>query len=254
MCTIVVATRVWPKWPLVIAANRDEALARPAEGPALREVGDTKILAPRDVEAGGTWLGLNAYALFVGITNRYDPAWIGGRTAPGSRGDVVLAALQHRTARDAAEAMEGLDPARQGPFHLLMADREGAHVVWSDTQQLHRRMLPPGVHALTERSFDAAPTQREPTLAAAVAGWRSLEAPPDVAALRALLATHADQTLEGVCVHADERGYGTRSSTLLRLGAAGEVRMHHADGRPCTTPFVDLAPQVEALREAGRRS
>lgn len=247
VCTIVVATRVWPQWPLVIAANRDEALARPAEPPALRDVGGTRVLAPRDVEAGGTWLGLNAHGLFVGITNRFDPAWIGGRKAAGSRGDVVLAALQHRCAVDAADATAALDPGHQGPFHLVMADRVGAHVVWSDTRILHRRRLPPGVHSLTERSFDAAPTRREPTLATAVEGWGARPAPPDVEGLRQLLATHADDTLEGVCVHADDRGYGTRSSTLLRLGADGEVRMQHADGRPCTTPFRDLAAQVEAL-------
>jgi uncharacterized protein with NRDE domain len=68
MCTLVAFIHVWSGRPLVIAANRDERLDRPASGPT-RWAGE-KFFAPRDEVAGGTWLGLHDSGLFVGVTNR----------------------------------------------------------------------------------------------------------------------------------------------------------------------------------------
>ncbi|HLT35932.1 MAG TPA: NRDE family protein, partial [Enhygromyxa sp.] len=92
MCTIIAALQVWPGRPLVVAANRDEALDRPAIDPrvwAPGEVAARRVLAPRDLRAGGTWLGVNDAGLFVGITNR--------RAIPDprrrSRGELVFEAL-----------------------------------------------------------------------------------------------------------------------------------------------------------------
>ncbi|MGH0029521.1 MAG: NRDE family protein, partial [Myxococcota bacterium] len=72
MCTLIVLHRCFEAAPLVVAANRDEYLDRPTEGPALRETarGDGRVVAPRDARAGGTWLGLNENGLFAAITNR----------------------------------------------------------------------------------------------------------------------------------------------------------------------------------------
>ncbi len=71
MCTLLVATRRWPGTPLLIAANRDEHLQRPAAPPSSRRVGSRRIFAPTDLRAGGTWMGLNDAGLFVAITNRF---------------------------------------------------------------------------------------------------------------------------------------------------------------------------------------
>ncbi len=59
MCTLVAIHRAIPGRWLVVAANRDEYLDRPAEGPALRRSGEWPVIAPLDIKAGGTWLGLN---------------------------------------------------------------------------------------------------------------------------------------------------------------------------------------------------
>ena len=59
--------------PLVVAANRDEYLDRPAEGPALRQLASGRVLASRDARAGGTWLGLSETGLFAALTNRPCP-------------------------------------------------------------------------------------------------------------------------------------------------------------------------------------
>lgn len=75
---------------LTVAANRDEALARPSAPPAEIEAG---IVAGRDLEAGGTWLGLNRHGLFVAVTNRNHPARSRGMI---SRGSLALEALRCR--------------------------------------------------------------------------------------------------------------------------------------------------------------
>ena len=70
MCTLIVLHRCFADAELLVAANRDEYLDRPAEPPALRRWNGRTVLAPRDVRAGGTWLGLNDAGVFAALTNR----------------------------------------------------------------------------------------------------------------------------------------------------------------------------------------
>ncbi|MEM9454871.1 MAG: NRDE family protein [Myxococcota bacterium] len=238
MCTIVVATRLWDAAPLVVAANRDEQTARPAAAPhRWARDDDEPIFAPRDLLAGGTWLGIRGADLFVGITNRATGS--GSPPGPRSRGQLVLDALARGEAAAAASAIAALDPAEHAPFHLVMADRQGAYLVWNDGLHHHHETLEPGIHVISERSRGAAPTQRDALLR------RRLDArgpeEPTLAQWRTLMAEHAANPFEGPCVHADERGYGTRCSTVVRLLADGGLGFFHADGRPCVTEYKDLS-------------
>lgn len=245
MCTLVVAISVWGSAPLVVAANRDEQLARPAAPPhAWARDDEPTIFAPRDLLAGGTWLGVRGARSFVGITNRYS-----GRVSPPgprSRGELVLDALGADSVEAAAEHIAALPPAMHNPFHLVIADRTAAHLVWNDGARHHHEVLPPGIHVVSERSRGAAPTERDALLLRRIdeRGWSE---EPGLDEWRALLSEHAASTLEGPCVHADDRGYGTRSSTVVRLAADGGIGFWHADGRPCVTPYVDLSAQAGAV-------
>lgn len=251
MCTLVVAVSVWASAPLVVAANRDEQLARPAAPPHVWARDDEPLIfAPRDLLAGGTWLGVRGAtsfrrgALFVGITNRFT-----GRVpppGPRSRGELVLDALAAGSVEAAAERIAGLDPAMHSPFHLVMADREAAHLVWNDGARHHHEVLPPGIHVVSERSRGAAPTERDALLRRRI-DERRWESEPGIDEWRGLLSEHAASPLEGPCVHADDRGYGTRCSTVVRLPAAGGIGLWHADGRPCVTAYVDLSAQAGAV-------
>jgi uncharacterized protein with NRDE domain len=89
MCTLVAFISAWHGSPLVIAANRDERLDRAASGPT-RWVGE-RFFAPRDDQAGGSWLGLHDSGLFVGVTNR---AGTPRNPALVSRGRLVVEALR----------------------------------------------------------------------------------------------------------------------------------------------------------------
>ena len=86
MCLILVAWRVHPDYPLVVAANRDEFFARPT-APAAFWKDAPQVLAGRDQEAGGTWMGITRGRRFAALTNFRDPAQM-RKDAP-SRGRLV---------------------------------------------------------------------------------------------------------------------------------------------------------------------
>ena len=151
MCTLIVLHRCVPGSPLVVAANRDEFLDRPAEGLAIRRTGSGRILSPLDLEAGGTWLGLSERGVFAGLTN-LRPLEVethekheAGEATLRSRGEVVMAALEAESAGHAAREIQKLSKAAYNPFQLLVADERDAWlVVYRDRPQLVR--LEPGAH------------------------------------------------------------------------------------------------------------
>ena len=153
MCTLILAHRVWSDAPLVAAGNRDESLSRPAGAPRIWWQQPIPILAPVDQQAGGTWLGVHAEGLFAGVTNRVGTG-PPDRDRP-SRGLLVLTALEERTAERAAARVLGLDPGRFNRFHLLLADRASAFLIWADEGRVESVELSPGVHVVTERSLGA---------------------------------------------------------------------------------------------------
>ncbi len=240
MCTLIVATRVWSEVPLLVAANRDELGERPASPPRVSRRGGISALAPRDEKAGGTWIGLNGAGLFAGITNRQGAARDPGRR---SRGLLVRDALACSSVAAAAESAARWPPDTHNGFHLVVAGVDEAELVWGDGLEVQRRVLPPGIHVVTERSFGAAPTAREARLRE-IAGELAAGPAPADETLRRILSEHAEEPFEGICVHLPVIGYGTRSSTVLRLGGAAAYL--HAEGPPCQADFEDFS---EAARE-----
>jgi len=251
MCTLIAAIGVFDDVDLLVAANRDERLDRPADPPRLHPQRPLSVVAPIDRQAGGTWWGLNAAGLFAGITNRFgtSPPDPGRR----SRGHLVFTALDQRRPAEAAARIAALEPTAYNRFHLLLADRGGAELVFGDGERLWRRPLGPGIHVLTERSLGAGGAEREAWLRERLAGWAAADRAPAVAELRRLLAFHhPDDPFAGTCVHAPWLGYGTRSSSLLRLGrdpAAG--RLECSDGPPCRRGYADRSDLLRALFAAG---
>lgn len=238
MCTVILGVPAPGDGPLILAANRDERLGRPSAPPEAGRAGALEMVAPRDLEAGGTWLGVNARGVLVAITNRF-----GHERAPDrrSRGLVVLDALERASALEAAGEIAAADPARYNPFHLLIADGTHAALVFHDGARLVRRVLAPGWHVVTERSFGAAPTEREHRLSAALE-----RGPAGARALLPLLAVHAEPPFESTCVHLPELGYGTRSSTVIALDPADPLLLH-AEGPPCSTPYEDRSALLRTL-------
>ena len=123
MCTLAVRLSPGSAYPLVVGSNRDEMKARAFRHPFLWEDAAIPFVAGRDEVAGGTWLGINAAGLFVGLTN----LWTGRKPdeARASRGALVVDLLG---ASDLAEARERLgrwSAAQINPCIVVCADTRG---------------------------------------------------------------------------------------------------------------------------------
>ncbi len=89
MCILFIALKQHPKFPVIICANRDEFHQRPTQN--LHRWSESEILAGKDLQAGGTWLGLTQSEHFSALTNFRQPDLIDNTKT--SRGDLVLKAL-----------------------------------------------------------------------------------------------------------------------------------------------------------------
>ena len=226
---------------MVVAANRDEFHDRPTEGPTLRNASQSRrrMVAPRDLRAGGTWLGVNDVGVFAAVTNRRcqrpDPA-------RRSRGGLVVEALGCETAAEAADWLEHTAPRSLNPFNLLVADAETAHLISYD-EHPERRELEPGLHVVGNLHPDESSAKLERLRRDAKPLTEPGAADPE--SLGGLCRDHAGGPLEATCVHAGS--YGTGSSTLLRLGQ--QPFFHFADGPPCRAPYRDSTSLLLALTE-----
>ena len=86
MCLIVIAHRMSPEYPLVLAANRDEFFGRPTRQAHMWPNGS--MIAGRDLLAGGTWLGVGLDGRFAAVTNVREAG--GDGTGLRSRGELPL--------------------------------------------------------------------------------------------------------------------------------------------------------------------
>lgn len=241
MCTLAVAIGSDPRWPLVVAANRDERLGRPAEDWGLRDgANGIRIAAPKDLQAGGTWIGVSSRGVFAGVTNYRLPSDYGPDPGKRSRGELVGLALAHPSAAAAREALDGVDALRFNPFHFVVADRESAWLWWYDGEAFAFEGLGPGLHVVTENS----PHGRCPRGDSVRARWPlDLELPK----LRELLCSHSAASRTSACIHLDPH-YGTRSAAVLRLAPSlGHSELYATMGPPCATPFEDRSELLAAL-------
>jgi uncharacterized protein with NRDE domain len=250
MCTLIVFHRCFADAELVVAANRDEYLERPAEPPALHVWHGRRVLAPRDARAGGTWLGTNEAGVFAALTNRPNPRPDATRR---SRGLLVADALGCGSALEAAERLGTLAARAYNPFNLLVCDaRDAFVVVYEEKPEAWR--LGAGAHVIGNGDPNSRRLPKVARLldqAEAIGRGPSADALP---ALERLCAAHRDDgnPLESTCIHAG--AYGTRSSTLLRRGAdPRRDAFRFASGPPCQQAYDDFTPLLAQLDPTGSR-
>ncbi len=229
MCTMVVLYRPGHPWPLLFAANRDEMADRPWAPPARHWQDRANVVAGRDELAGGTWLGLNDDGVLAGISNREGS--LGPALDKRSRGELVLEALDHSDAKDAADALADVDVDAYRPFNMIVGDNRD--VFWLCYRggtngprggQMVVNAVPPGISMVTSRDRNDA---KSPRIHAYLPRFEAAEVPdPDAGewgAWEALLASRVHDLESGpsaaMCVVTDTN-YGTLSSSLIALPAA----------------------------------
>lgn len=261
MCLLFIAWRPQRRQPLIVAANRDEFHGRPAL-PAAPWDDAPQIVGGRDLQGGGTWLGIAAPGRFCALTNFREPS----RPLPGapSRGALVSAVL--RSPQPLADVLEELSARIDGyaGFNLLAADDQGLWLL-SNRATPALQALPPGIHGLSNGALGADwPKVRrgkhrlaellEPG-EAPIADLFALLADEQVAPDAELPRTGLDLAWERLLSPAFIRHpqYGTRCSTVVGE-AAGDLRLverrFDAAGQPSGQSDWTLTPDGRARREA----
>jgi uncharacterized protein with NRDE domain len=231
VCTILLAWRCLPGAPIVLAANRDEFIGRPAAGPGIL-VDHPRVAGGRDLHAGGTWMAVAADGRVAAVTNRRSEMRDPTRR---SRGELPLRALAGADDAAVRRFVEGLDPAAYNPFNLLAVSPTQALVAHGG-DRLEIVELRPGPHVLTVHDLDQAGEPRVEHLLAGLDEAISRAARPEelLAAMEELLCDP-----EWACVHGDLYGTVSSSSVLVRDG--GEITYRHAAGRPCEVAHRDVS-------------
>ena len=253
MCTIAILLEVVAGAPLVVAANRDEIYARPTRPP--------ESLAPHiaggvDELSGGTWLAIHRDGRFAAVTNQRALAPV----APGlrSRG---LAVRELVAAEDPERYVAAIDPTRYASMNLVWGDARAVSIAYSRREgTLEIERLPRGIHVLCNDRLGADGFPRGARLRDAIARAEPVRTersrsvglawPAIVPVLQTALADHTRvdpppshlppelaRELTATCIHSP--GYGTRSSTIFAADRGATIAYLHADGTPCTTPFID---------------
>lgn len=240
MCTLALYFQEFEDYPLIIAANRDEYFTRPSAPPQML-ASDPLILGGKDLQAGGTWLGINQHGLFAGILNRRSSSEKRSKTAR-SRGLLCLDIL---TARDPLKACELVKqqkiPVYQ-PFTLLFANAKQAYVAYNEGREISWIRLEKGLHVLSNTSYVTRSKKVEhahPLFSQAQNGvQRKWEGRPSwIRALKVVLSDHvlpkgSSNPKDSICVHT--QSYGTVSSSII-FYAHSEKRFYsyHTSGPPC---------------------
>jgi uncharacterized protein with NRDE domain len=229
MCLVVIALGIAPRYPLVLAANRDERHARPTQSAAWWSE-QPHVFGGRDLLAGGTWLGADRRGRIAAVTNVRDGE---PRPAPRSRGE--LAAQFLASGEPAARYAQrlGAAAADYAAFNLLLYD---GHELRYSSNRAPAVQLGTGVHALSNAPYG---TQWPKTASARTGVQLLLQHAAPVEPLFELLAERsASDSLEERYRTAHFVAgpvYGTRCSTVILLDAAGTLtfteRSFDAEGR-----------------------
>ncbi len=256
MCILFIAINQHPKYPWVIAANRDEFHQRPTQ--ALHFWPSQKFYAGKDLQAGGTWLGVNEAGDFAALTNIRTMEY--QREDAQSRGELVTLALQKDSPINLAWLQD--HGRNYNPFNLLYS-RNNALYCYNSLQQTHNK-LTTGFHAICNGAIDDV----WPKMAR---GEQQLEQlvnkhqPIEMHELKAMMldteqapnellpdtgvGLRLEKFLSSIFIKGEE--YGTRATSLLlyqlekeKQGKQGQIDFYEqsylADGKPAGTEHLTI--------------
>jgi uncharacterized protein with NRDE domain len=242
MCLILFAWRAHPDYPLVVAANRDEFFSRRTAAADFWEDAP-EVLAGRDLEAGGTWLGIARSGRFAALTNYRDPS----RNKPSAptRGELVSRYLTGSMPPQAylSELETGAD--RYNGFNLIFGDLDG---LWCFSNCGEGEQdLAPGVYGLSNHLLDTpwpkvargksalgAALQALPDEAPLFGLLRDDRIAPDEALPRTGISIEWERLLSAGFVRSPQ--YGTRSATVLLQDKSAVVRFIEQTYLPDAVP------------------
>ena len=221
MCSVVILLRPDHDWPVLLAANRDERLDRQWRAPARHWPDRPEITGGMDVVAGGSWLAINDHGVLAILLNT--PGSLGPDPEKRSRGELVLEALDHADAVEAAQAMASLDPVAYRPFHLLIADNRDVFLLSSDGDKITLMPLAAGLFMITAHGLDNPQSPRfrhyQPLFAQATVPHPLNEDWRDWVDLMTDRGCNSETGPGAAMFVATDHGYGTSSTALMALSS-----------------------------------
>ena len=282
MCLIAFALNTSSRWPLVIAANRDEFLDRPTVPLARwKTPAGQCIIAGRDLRAGGAWFGITPGGRIAFLTNVREADAV---SAPRSRGELVTRWLESSGDADAFVMSLDADSDAFRGFNLVVGDFGRGQWHWvtnraikeNQKSLLHHEALKPGVYGLSNAALDS-PWPKTTRLKSVL--WQSLQVNEEGGDLHALQADlwralgsreqvsaanfpatgiplAREEALSSAFVEFPEWAYGTRNSTLLTASAdrgGWSVQMEEREhlrhsAAPGQASHPDWQARIETLR------
>ncbi|MGC4253017.1 MAG: NRDE family protein [Sphingobium sp.] len=227
MCIMAMAWHAHPRWRLLLIGNRDEFHARPAAPLGRWDDPEDHLIAGRDLQSGGTWLGVSERGRCAIVTNRRgyglpDPA-------KASRGALVTKLLRGEAPYAAPDHVPMDD---FNPFNLILIDGDQAHFLTNRPHPLHGA-LTHGLYGLSNGELDD-PWPKTLALKAALLDWLTTDADDPAALLDALrcetlpeagiapeIPSDVPEEAAASPIFICHPVYGTRCSTIVAIDEEG---------------------------------
>lgn len=235
MCLILFSFKAHRHFPLVVAANRDEHHSRPA-APAAFWDDLPDIYAGRDLEKGGTWMGLHGDGRFAAITNYREG--VPGPAAPRSRGELVSGFLAGTAGAEEFFKQAASRNAQYNPYSMIAGDLDALHFYSNRIPQ--PQIIAPGVHGLSNHLLNT-PWPKVTAGMAALSSTTGLDDADGISAVMFSLLLNDQAAPDpqlpdtGITRQREKelsppfiRGehYGTRTATVVLVNTNGEVFFH----------------------------
>lgn len=264
MCLILLAWRAHPEYPLIFAGNRDEAYDRPSAAADFWKE-DADIFGGRDLEKGGTWLGVHRSGRLAAVTNFRDgPA---RKPAPRSRGELAAGFLRRHDEPDAYLNSVSPRAMQYGGFSLLVGNLDRLCCLSNRGGGVED--LSAGVHGLSNHLLDTPwpkvrlGKQRMAALLAAdetklldglFLALADRSSAPDTELPDSGVGLQRERELSPAFI-AGER-YGTRASTVLLVNRGNEAVFVEKAFGPMGRPLGTAASRRFAfqVRASGRKT
>lgn len=256
MCLIGLAIDQDRRYPLVVAANRDEFFARPAARMAwwTPDGGGPAILGGRDMMAGGTWMGMTTLGRLAMVTNVREPHLTADSTAP-SRGRIVPQWLSGEEPPDRFWMRTAL--SGHNGFNLLMADFKLGSCFWASNRSPYPKRLERGLYGLSNAELDAPwpkVDRLKSSMSEAIKNSASVDAlsvnlfnalasreiPADNELPNTGVPLEWERTLSPAFIRSSDGRYGTRCSTLVITEKLNRSLVTHVLERSFTASGVAL--------------
>lgn len=249
MCLITFAYKVHPEYRLILASNRDEFYARPTRKaqPWFPEQ-LPYIIAGKDLEAGGTWMGVTKSARWAALTNYRDPKW--EVLDPPSRGQIVLNYLKNPAPPEKFIKQLNEHAGKYAGFNVLVGDASDLYHYSNYDQKI--TAIAPGIHGVSNALLDTPwpkLDQAKSDLERIINKNTSLNKNDLFGLLEnPVQATDDDLPDTGIpyewekavsSVFIKTETYGTRCSTVLLIGNNGEVEFTERRFTPDSDEFLE---------------